>query len=217
MGNNNLKIRKNSRINALKVFIIKKKIIAIRSHHPDIRLEKEVKSLSKNYDVTIIGWNRGRFDTVVGPDSNNILFSVNVAPGSIKVPFLLPFWWIFIIFNLIFRRFDIVHAVDFDSYFPSLFISKIKNKPIVYDIYDFYAETIDFPFLKKTCKKFFAKTDKFFMKFADSVIIADDARIGQIGNNNNYITSVYNTPNFTCIPNPKSIRTINDEFIIFFG
>jgi glycosyltransferase involved in cell wall biosynthesis len=199
------------------VFIIKKKIIAIRSHYPDIRLEKEVKSLSNNYAVTIIGWNRHKLDTKISPNINDVLFSINVAPGSIKVPFILPFWWIFISLNLIFRRFDIIHSVDFDSYIPSLLISKIRNKPIVYDIYDFYGETIDFPILKKTCQKFFTKIDKFFMKFADAIIIADDARIEQIGKNYKNVISIYNSPNITYAPKHENILSLNDEFIIFFG
>ena len=197
--------------------LIKKRIIAVRSHYPDIRLEKEVLSLSKDYDVTIVGWNRGRLKTTISQNNKNILFSINVEPGSIKVPFLLPYWWIFIFFNLLFRKFDAIHAVDFDSYIPALLISKIKRKPIVYDIYDFYGETIDFPILKKLCRKFFTKTDKFFMKFADTIIIVDDARIEQIGDNYHTVISIYNSPIITYASKQEKMRSINDEFIIFFG
>lgn len=200
------------------VVIIKKKIIAVRSHYPDIRLEKEMAALSIKYDITIIGWNRGRLIlSKSNQRPNRIIFSLNAAPGSIKVPFVLPYWWMFDIIQLLFNDFDIIHAVDFDSYLPSLIIAKLKRKPIIYDIYDFYGETIDFPLFKKFCRKFFTKIDKFLMKYADSIIIVDDARIEQIGNSHRRIISVYNSPIVENESLSNHKRTKQDDFIVFFG
>ena len=198
--------------------IIKKKIIAVRSHYPDFRLEKEIAALSINYEVIIIGWNRGRDNfSKSGQGSNRIIFELNVAPGSIKVPFVLPYWWFFVAIQLLFNDFDIIHAVDFDSYLPSLIISKLKRKPIVYDIYDFYGETIDFPLFKKFCRKFFTRVDKLLMKFADLIIIVDDARIEQIGISHKSIISVYNSPVVENEGKSNQIKSKKDDFIVFFG
>ena len=175
-------------------------------------------ALSIHYDVTIIGWNRGRLSlSKCNQGSNRIIFALNVAPGSIKVPFVLPYWWIFDAIQLLFNDFDIIHAVDFDSYLPSLIISKLKRKPIIYDIYDFYGETIEFPLFKKFCRKFFTKIDKFLMKYADSIIIVDDARIEQIGNSHQRIISVYNSPIVENESISNHVRTKQDDFIVFFG
>lgn len=199
--------------------MLKKKVIAVRSHYPDIRLEKEMESLSIMYDVKIIGWNRGRLKDINFLRKEDVIFWQDVEPGSIKVPLFLPFWWIFVLINLLKEHFDVIHAVDFDSYLPSLIISKLKKKPIIYDIYDFYGETIEFPIFKKMFQNFFVKIDKFLIKFANAIIIVDDARIQQIGINNKIIISVYNSPDISNLPinNNINLNFSKDDFVIFFG
>jgi len=175
-------------------------------------------ALSVTYDITFVGWNRGRTRFLQSDqEPDRILFAVNAAPGSIKVPFILPYWWMFTTFQLLLNNFDVIHAVDFDSYLPSLFIAKLKRKPIVYDIYDFYGETIDFPLFKKSCRKFFTKIDKILMNYADSIIIVDDARMEQIGTSHRRVTSVYNSPVVENEYISDPVRSQNDDFIVFFG
>ena len=70
---------------------------------------------------------------------------LSVQFGDVKVALYLPIWWLFVISQLVIKKWDIVHAADFDTFAPALIIAKIRRKPIVYDIFDFYADMIKFP------------------------------------------------------------------------
>ena len=193
-----------------------KRVILIRSHFPDNRLEKEAETLANNgYSVTQLVWDRGRMYSNNNEKNNIKKMKLKVQSGSFKVAFYLPLWWIFVIFQLIIRKWDIVHAADFDTYLPALIVSKIKRKPIVYDIFDFYAEMIEFPVFKELSRKIFGYIDKSLMKSADLIIIADESRIKQIGENaNKNIVTIYNSPK-DVIDQKNEFE--NDKFRIFFG
>lgn len=46
-------------------------------------------------------------------------------------------------FYLLFKTSDIICAIDLDSIVPSFLISKIKNKPLVYDAHEYFTEVIE--------------------------------------------------------------------------
>ena len=193
------------------------KVFLMRSQFPDARIQKECEILLKNgFCVTIVGWDRGRLN--YPPVYNKITqkcLRINVEPKSLKVAFYLPIWWLYVVYTLSFADYDIVHVSDFDTFFPAILISKIRRKPIIYDIFDFYAEMISFPILSKTCRALVSNLDKCLMRFADAVIIADDSRIEQIGKNaNKNIISIYNCP----VDRSFSFgKTASDKFLIFYG
>lgn len=196
-------------------------VVMIRSHYPDVRLEKEAKTLVDNsYTVTLVVWDRGRSRAFVKTEKYMVKrMKIWTPPGSIKVIFYLPVWWTFIIFNLIFMRWDVVHASDFDTFVPALIVAKIKRKPIIYDIFDFYADMIMFPIAPKIFKNIIAKLDRYLMKFADAIIIPDDSRKKQIGTNViKHAIIIANSPN-EAVLNDITIREKkqDDIFTIFFA
>lgn len=141
-----------------------------------------------------------------------------VSAGSIKVAFYLPIWWLYIFYELFFTHWDVVHATDFDTYVPSLLMAKIKKKLIIYDIFDFYADMIQFPIFPKFSSFLFSKIDRFLMRFADVVILADDSRIKQIGcNANKNIITINNCPKEEYLSNDFPDKTKDQNFTIFFG
>lgn len=174
-----------------------KKVIMIRSHYPDSRLEKEGRALIRNgFTITQVGWDR-RHDTDACLRSSFAVKKMHlpIQPGSLRLIPYLPIWWAYISYVLLFEKFDVVHASDLDSFLPALLLAKLRRKIIVYDIFDFYADMIGFPIFPDLFQKLFRKLDKFIMKFADGIIIADDSRIEQIGPNvNSRIISIYNSP-----------------------
>ncbi|MBT9139276.1 MAG: Alpha-maltose-1-phosphate synthase [Syntrophomonadaceae bacterium] len=200
-----------------------RKIVIIRSHYPDVRAEKVAETLARNgYVVTLIVWDRGR-SLSLGTNNNHSYgvkkFRLKVSPDSLKVAFYLPIWWLFVMLQLLIERWDVVHAADFDTFIPALFMAKIKRKPIIYDIFDFYADMIGFPILPGLSRKITAKIDKALMKFADVIILPDEFRIEQIGINTNKkpVVIINNSPKEGILSGITRKKFSDKGFTIFYG
>ena len=196
-------------------------VVMIRSHYPDTRLEKEAEVLVKSgYAVTMVMWDRGRFYSHLEAKGCGVKrMRLSVPQSSIKVALYLPIWWFFVIFQLLVEKWDVVHAADFDTFVPALIATKIKRKPIIYDIFDFYADMIRFPILPKISRKIIAKIDRFFMKFVNIIIIPDESRREQIGKKlTKHAVVIVNSPNEDIL-NGTAIEKgwKNKKFTIFFG
>ena len=195
------------------------KVVMIHGNplNPDSRLEKEAKALvDGGYDVSLLGWNR--WDSIPSFEIRNG-YSISRfplhAPKDIGVIFFWPLWWIYEFVWLLFHKWDVVHAADFDSYFPALIIAKLKRKHIVYDIFDFLPDSHKLPAL---IHSIFTYIDLFLMKFADYVIIVDKHRLKQIHRENNPegVEFIYNTPNDVDIARYSSDES-SIKFKIFYG
>jgi len=184
--------------------------------YPDIRLKKEIESLVKNgYTVSVILWERG-WPIQIDCCEVKRLKLKNAPFGNLKAALYFPIWWFFMSFELFKNDFDIVHAVNLDTFWISLIIAKIKRKPIVYDIFDFYADTVSFPILPMISKKIIARIDRFLMKFADAIIIADESRIEQLGKNvSGLIAVINNAPKKDILNNIVSDKNHKNKFIVF--
>jgi len=200
-------------------------VIMLRSQYPDARLEKEAHTLINNgYKVTLLVWDKGRKIEQLHSNSNydNLIIKkikLNAELGSLKVPFFLLIYWLFIIYELLKSRYDIIHASDFDTYLPALFISKVRRMPIVYDIFDFYSDMIDFPVFANMMRVTIGNLDRFLMRFANAIIIVDDSRLKQIGiESNENVTSIYNSPMYKLVDGKKAGQSkSNANFTIFYG
>lgn len=168
------------------------KVVFLRSNSvmPDPRVEKEVSSLASiGHEVQIVGWNREKskkrfslgdkeLDGIVVPITwINIKakfgggFKNNLLP-LIKFQISLLLW-------LIKHRknFDIIHACDFDTVIPAFICSKIFNKKLVYDIFDYYVDAFSVPI---KLKRIIEKIDIYIMNKVDAVIIVNESRLEQI-------------------------------------
>jgi glycosyltransferase involved in cell wall biosynthesis len=189
----------------------KAKILMVISY-PDARLKKEMDTLlKKGYEVKVIIWDRGwpfKWDPTVDVKS----LKLNAPIGNIISALYFPVWFLFLIFWLFRTKWDVVHAVNFDTYLFSLIAAKIKNKPIVYDIYDFYGDV-----MPGKLRNIVVKMDKYLLPFSDVLILADDSRIKQIGGNvHKNIFTINNSPtkdNFDKKYNANDIGT----FKVFIG
>ena len=197
-----------------------KNVVMLRSHYPDTRLEKEALSLVKiGYQVTLIVWDRGRIsDTQRSCPYIVKRFRLAVSPDSLKVCFYLPIWWLYVIYQLFTEKWDAVHAADFDTFVPGLVVAKFIKKPIVYDIFDFYADMIGFPIFPKASRAFFVRVDRFLMKFANVIILPDDSRKEQIGlSDNENIVTIVNAPSDVLSKYTSVQDSISESFTIFYG
>jgi glycosyltransferase involved in cell wall biosynthesis len=114
--------------------------------------------------------------------------------GLGNLPQLLR-WQIGLLYWLIrhHHNFQVIHACDFDTILPALLIGRLNKIPLVYDIFDFYADH-----LRRTplwIKDLIRKVDLWAIGQADAVILVDDSRRNQIaGSKPRLLEIVYNSP-----------------------
>jgi glycosyltransferase involved in cell wall biosynthesis len=167
----------------------KSKILMVISY-PDTRLRKEIDTLLKcGYEVKVIIWERGwPFNCDKKVDVKGL--GLNAPIGRINSLLYFPIWFLYLVFWLFKSEWDVVHAVNFDTYLFSLIAAKIKNKPIIYDVYDFYGDMMP-PILRNVI----VSVDKHLLPFSDVLILADEARVEQIGGNiHKNIFTINNSP-----------------------
>lgn len=180
-----------------------KTVVIVRSNaiDPNPRVEKAAAYLSGHYQVSVLGWDRTRqaekLERRQGYTIHRCQLKGQYGSGKRNV-FKLMCWSVYEFFWLLGHQFDVVHACDFDSYLSALLAAKIKRKRIVYDICDFYAESVvHVPSYVKTT---IAKVDIALMKYADGVILADESRREQIAAaKSRRLVDIYNVPPDHCL------------------
>jgi glycosyltransferase involved in cell wall biosynthesis len=198
------------------------RVALLRSRFPDVRLEKEARALTKGgFQAEIIAWDRKRGSPSIKKDDGIKVTTLELAapPSSVFVPLLLPIWMCYAFARLIRSKVDTVHAADFDAYLPALLAAKVKNVPVVYDIYDLYAETMNFPFLKSGFRRTIGAIDDRLMDQAKTIVLPDESRLRQIGERfSEKSVYVYNSPEEK--PEERILNLApyeHDDFVLFFG
>lgn len=162
------------------------KILFCRSNPvaPDPRVEKEARALvSGGHPVAVISWDRSAtlpsHETRDGYIIDRLAIRAGYANGLGNLPALLR-WQVGLLSWLVTHRdgFDVIHACDFDTILPALFVKLVFRKKVVYDIFDFYAAH-----LRKTpewLKKLIQMLDFSAISRSDALILVDDARWQQV-------------------------------------
>lgn len=175
-----------------------KKIILIRSSEAtiDVRIEKIARSLNKfGHKIEIVCWDRSaslpKIENVGYAVINRIGIKSEFGMGIRLLPKLTKFWLRTFIW-LLKNNFDAIHSCDFDTIVPSLPAAKLRNKKIIYDIFDFYSEGGNVP---SKLRIVISKIDKFLMRFVNKIIVVDDARISFLPKNvMEKVEVIYNSP-----------------------
>lgn len=171
---------------------------------PDPRVEKEANTLAvAGYSVRVLAWDRsgtlpfeGTLPGEPGAKVNitRLAIVANFGSGMQNFPALLR--WQFGLLGWMRKnkqRFDIIHACDFDTILPALFMRRFQGKKVVYDIFDFYADH-----LRRTpslIKRLIRAIDLWAINTADAVILADETRKDQIkGSSPRRLAIIYNSP-----------------------
>lgn len=199
--------------------IDKKKVILVRANliDRDPWLAKEIDSLRHGgYAITLLCWDRDckapipkQEDEVEDYREIRIRFK---APYGIKTLPFIPIWWFIVFFRLIMMKWDIVHGINFDSNIPAVIAGKLKRRPIIYEIFDVYADLMVLP---RPLRQIGVYIEKRFMQLANAVIIANEAQEKELnGIPNSKKIVMYNTP-------PDYFKKIsaqrNDIFTIFYA
>lgn len=206
------------------------KVLILRSNpvKPDSRVEKEVCALKKaGHDVTVFGWDRSATSPNYSEDMEIGGFQVEVIRCGIKSEYgasivkmvrpLVAFQFkilAYLLKNI--RKYDVVHACDFDTAFVSVIVAKLFGKKTVYDIFDYYVDAFNIPdFLK--C--FIASLDHFAMRRADRILVCTEKRIKQIPQmRKDKIYVVQNSPDIPLsMYSPQGEENGYDVNIAYFG
>lgn len=90
------------------------------------------------------------------------------------------------------ESYDLIHAYDFDTVLPALFMNIFYGKKYVYDICDFYVDGFSVP---KNLKPLIKRLDFYAIKKAEATIIVNESRIEQIkGSKPKELVIIHNTP-----------------------
>lgn len=172
--------------------------ISSSSFNPDPRAFKQMNTLIKNgYKVFGIGWDRTNGAKEVHLNSEIKILTLGIKSGfgeGMKNLLKLCIFQVYLASMLIKERknIDIVHAVNLDSCLTAFLFSKLFNKKIVYDIYDYYVDSFPVP---NKFKKIVKWIDTKLINNVDCIILPIESRINQISPANpKKVVYVYNTP-----------------------
>ncbi|MDX1463930.1 MAG: glycosyltransferase family 4 protein, partial [Marinirhabdus sp.] len=166
---------------------------------PDPRVEKEARALIEaGYSVQVIAWDRtAKLESqayVNGIIIHRLAIKAKFGQGLGNLPALLRWQWgltKWLVHNR--NEYDTLQACDFDTILPGLLIKVFWRKPLVYDIFDFYADH-----LRRTpswIKSIIRWLDFFAINHADAVILVDESRREQIkGTKPKRLDVIYNSP-----------------------
>jgi glycosyltransferase involved in cell wall biosynthesis len=197
----------------------KKEIIVICAHTLDrqTRLTKIIKTLSGDgYSITYLGWDRSlnpprSEEREAGEFQRKIMMKLKSKLGNSSA-IQYPIWWIFVFFQLMTNKWDIAHVGGFTSIFPVVIASILKNKIVVYEIMDTFADTLVLPSI---IRDLLIKLDKLFMYFSSAVILADEMQIEEYCGIPITNVTIYDSPNI--IAKIDKCYQKNEIFTLFFA
>lgn len=195
-----------------------KKIIFIRSSNNPARVEKEASSLKKaGYSVDILYWDRNSNKSRIEMNDGISIryFGLKAPCGKVSLfPYLL-LWWIYEFIFLLKNDYDIIHACCFDTVIPTIPIKIIRKNKLVYDIFDFYSETLPLN-IPKLLTFLVSRMEIFSIRFADYVIIVDECRYIQIKEASiKNLAVIMNCPSENHILNERMPK--HEIFTVFYG
>ena len=162
-------------------------------------MEKEANALtSAGYPVRALGWDRTAAlplqETRASWEIVRLPIRADFGHGMGNLSQLMRWQWGLWLWLVRHRQeYDLIHACDFDTVLPAMLIKFLWRKPVIYDIFDFYAEH-----LRHTpgwIKSLIRRMDLWAINHADAVILADDSRREQISDAQpRRLTVLYNSP-----------------------
>ena len=177
------------------------KVLIVRARYTDPAIRKIAKSLhQEDYEVTLLIWDRSGKRSLSDERNDYKIdyFCLRAPQDKLSAIFFLPIWWAYELFYIFKKNPDIIHACDFDTQYPAIIAKIVKNKKLVYIIYDFYANNLPngkFPWIRNAIRSLVAHIEKIGIGFADLLILVDESRYEEVkGAKINNIIYVYNSP-----------------------
>lgn len=176
---------------------------------PDPRVERQARALAaEGFKVHMLCWDRSADHETEETRSYATLTRVAIpagfGQGMRNIPALIK--WQFAVLKWLWKNresYHFIHACDFDTVIPAVVMKAVAGKRIVYDVFDFYADSSKgAPWWLRAVLKWI---DFRIMNLADAVIIVDETRKRQIaGARPKRLEVIYNSPDI-----PRSSFTSN--------
>lgn len=180
----------------------KKRIVFVKSYYPvhkDPRLIKLFKMLeNSDYLITYLGWNRSSISLTPMDNFNchirhDVVLQMKASLG-VRSLVVLPLWWLFELYWLLKLQWDIAHVINFSSIVPAIIASKLKNKPIIYDVEDTYVDQLNLH-RKNILRVLGLNIERLCMKYVNAVILVDDIQVKEFGSiPNTNLAVIYDSP-----------------------
>lgn len=183
----------------------------------DPRAKKEIDSLlACGFKITAIVWNRDINSKIIKSDvffsrgsieKYSVCYKSSWGGGMKKnlIPFVKYLFKSITLMIKMRKSYSTIHAVDLITYLPALFIKFLFRKKIVYDIFDFYADTKKYNAFLTPIISFIEKRA---IRYSDVTIICAEYRIKQISPSKpKKIIVIHNSPS-------AKQFAINDNFVL---
>lgn len=114
-------------------------------YRPDVRLEKEIETLSP-LDTNIIIWAWDKEDQfpleekIPGALVKRVKITGEYSKATVFLIFAYLRFSMFIFWQLLHEPCDLIHAHNLDTLLPAFIAAKIKNIPVIYDAHEAYPE-----------------------------------------------------------------------------
>lgn len=105
----------------------------------DPRVGKIIRSLTKRYFISVLGWNREGISVNTNDSYKVDLFKLKAPFGKLSLIAYFPLFWTWIFIKLLVYRPNIVHACDLDTALPCYLYKAIFRKKMIFDVFDRYA------------------------------------------------------------------------------
>lgn len=163
------------------------------------RSMKEAQSLKKaGYDVSFLGLSSEGSAPLYEEKDGFIYHRIELKKEDIGLKskiFVLLMWNIKVFVWLLKNagKYDYFHCCNFESAMPALLVAKLFRKKFVYDVFDFYADSLRK--IPAGVKNIIRKIELYVISHADATIIVDDSRKLQIaGSRPKKLVVIYNSP-----------------------
>ncbi len=103
----------------------------------DQRMIRICTSLTEaGYDVTLVGFKRKNSKPIIPRPFKQVRLSIIAEQGKI----MYFHYWLNLFFFLMFRKVDILCAIDLDTIMPVYYASRLRNKKRVYDAHEIFTD-----------------------------------------------------------------------------
>jgi glycosyltransferase involved in cell wall biosynthesis len=189
-------------------------VLLIRSTdvNPDPRVQKYIDYYTRSsIDYKIIAWNRDGNE--LSKENTIYINKKSSYENGFNNISKLIFWNIFILKQLLLNRkkIKLIHACDFDTVLPCVFMSILFHKKFVYDIFDWYTDSRSIP---KPINYVILAMEKVAIKLSYRIILCETERLLQIPFkiNPNKVWILPNIPSFI-INDSKTNKNVNKIYV----
>lgn len=178
-------------------------IYLLRSNdlNPDPRVDKYVNYFeTTRIPYKLVGWNRNN-ELIQKVNTDYFNCPANYGAG-LKNLWKMVRWNIFLFRYLFARRkyIKLIHACDFDTIIPALFMKIFVNARVVFDVFDWYSDSRNIN--NRIAKIIICFLEKLAVEKSDYIIICEPERIVQLGAvDRKKVIVMPNIPDFSDIPN----------------